>query len=137
MIRSLITVTLVAACLALPEKGMAGGKFEGVWHPFSRPVEWLGAMTVSRDALSFAAGPEARLDPVREGGSVFRILDPQGYAFGGCGAEPIAYVGFHVLENGQLARLFYWDIGPPAEPTGSNSTQVTMNGACSVMFYAR
>lgn len=135
--RLLMPVVLVAMLFATPGQGRAGGDFEGVWQPYSRNTQFHGAMTVSRDSLSFAAGSQAGLDPVRAGGSVFRLVDPQGDGFAECGAEPIAFVGFHVLENGLLARLYYWDNGQPKEPTGGNPTEVTRNGACSVEFYAR
>lgn len=115
----------------------AGGDFGGVWQPYSRPAEWLGSMTVSPDQVSFAAGPTARLEPVREGGSVFRIIEPQDETLFECGHESAHYVGFHVLDNGLLARLDYRADKLPAEPTGSNSMEVIRNGACAVMFYAR
>ncbi|MCO0635583.1 hypothetical protein M8745_06350 [Lutimaribacter sp. EGI FJ00014] len=123
--------------MILPGTVSAGGDFGGVWEPYSRPAEWLGAMTVTPDRLSFATGPQATLEPVREGGSVFRVSAPQGDGFPVCGQNPVDYVGYHVLDNGQLARLDYSTDAPPAEPTGSTATEVTRNGACSVMFYAR
>lgn len=94
-------------------------------------------MTVTPDRLSFAAGPQARLEPVRTGGSIYRVVEPQGNAFLVCGPDPIDYVGFHVLDNGQLALLEYRVDAPPAEPTGNDAMAVTRNGACSVNFYTR
>jgi len=133
----MIRAGIVAAAIAMPGTVIAEGDFGGVWQPYSRPVERLGAMTVAPDLLSFATGVQAQLEPVRDGGSVFRLIEPQGGDFFVCGPEPVNYVGFHVLDNGQLALLQYRDDAPPAEPTGSNSIEVTRNGACSVMFYAR
>lgn len=101
------------------------------------PVLWLGAMTVTPNRLSFEAGPTLRLEPVREAGGVFRIVQPQDEALLGCGHEPANDVGFHVLDNGLPARLYYSADKPSAEPTGKNSLEVARNGACSVMFYAR
>ena len=133
----LARIALVAVIMAMPGNVHAGGDFTGVWQPFSRPAEWLGAMTVAPDRLSFATGPQATLEPVRAGGSIFRITARQGDDFLQCGLEPADYVGFHVLDNGQLARLDYSADAPPAEPTGSNAMEVTRNGACSVLFYVR
>lgn len=135
--KAMIRAAVMSAVIAAPGTAVAGGDFSGVWQPYSGPVEWLGAMTVAPDSLSFAEGPQAQLEPVREGGSVFRLIDPQGETFRRCGPEPVNYVGFHVLDSGRLARLYYKADTPPAEPTGSNSQEVTRNGACSVMFYAR
>ncbi len=132
----ILTAAFVAAMI-LPNTVSAGSDFTGVWQPYSRPAEWLGAMTVAPDRLSFAYGPQAGLEPVRAGGSIFRIVAPQGDAFTECGEQPIDYVGFHVLDNGQLARLYYSADTPPAEPTGSGVMEVTRLGACSVMFYVR
>lgn len=130
-------IAFAAALMAVPGTVSAGGDFAGVWQPFSRPAEWLGAMTVTPDRLRFAAGPVAELEAVRAGGSIFRITARQGDDFLQCGHDAANYVGFHVLDNGQLARLDYHADTPPAEPTGGNSMEVTRNGACAVMFYAR
>jgi len=135
--KAMIRAGIVATAIAMPGTVIAEGDFGGVWQPYSRPVERLGAMTVAPGLVSFAAGPQAQLEPVRDGGSVFRLIEPQGEAFFVCGPEPVNYVGFHVLDNGQLALLEYRVDSPPAEPTGSNSLEVSGNGACSVMFYAR
>lgn len=133
----MIRAGIVATAIAMPGTVIAEGDFGGVWQPYSRPIEWLGAMTVAPCLVSFAAGPQAQLEPVRESGSVFRLIEPQGEGFDDCGPEPVNYVGFHVLDNGQLAVLHYGVTAPPAEPTGGNSMEVVRNGACSVMFYAR
>lgn len=133
----MIRAGIVATTLAMPCTVIAEAGFGGVWQPYSRPVEWLGAMTIAPDRISFAAGPQAQLEPVRDGGSVFRLVEPQGEGIFDCGPDPVNFVGFHVLDNGQLAVLHYWDAAPPAEPTGRNSLEVVRNGACSVMFYAR
>ncbi|MET4129225.1 hypothetical protein [Roseovarius sp. MBR-6] len=135
--KTLARFALLAGLMAVPGTVSAGGDFGGVWQPFSRPAEWLGAMTVAPERLRFAAGPEAELEAVRAGGSVFRITARQGDDFLQCGQEAANYVGFHVLDNGQLARLDYHADTPPAEPTGSNAMDVTRNGACAVMFYVR
>lgn len=135
--KSLVRVAVFAAITAMPGTVIAGDDFGGVWQPYSRPVEWLGAMTVTPDRLSYSAGPQARLDPVRAGGSVFRLTEPQGDAFGVCGPEPVSYVGFRVLDNGQLAILHYTAATPPPNPAGNDAMAVTRNGACSVMFYER
>jgi hypothetical protein len=121
----------------MPGTVIAGGDFGGVWQPFSRPVEWLGAMTVTPDRLSYSAGPQARLEQVSTGGSVFRLTEPQGEGFEVCGPEPVSYVGFRILDNGQLAILHYTAATPPPDPTGNDATQIVRNGACSVMFYTR
>lgn len=136
-LKSVAPIALAAGLMVTPGTVSAGGDFTGVWQPFSRPAEWLGAMTVTPDRLSFATGPQAELKPVRAGGSVFRITARQGDDFLQCGLEAANYVGFHVLDNGQLARLVYQADVPPAEPTGSNAMEVTRNGACSVLFYVR
>jgi len=130
-------IGLAAALIAAPGTVRAGDDFAGVWQPFSRPAEWLGAMTVTPERLRFASGQEAEFEPVRAGGSVFRITARQGDNFLQCGLDAANHVGFHVLDNGQLARLNYSAYTPPAEPTGSNAMEVTRNGACSVMFYVR
>jgi len=134
---STIGMAALVAATNWPGSTSAGGDFTGVWHPYSRPAEWLGTMTVAPDRLSFATGPQATLDPVRAGGSVFRITARQGEDVLKCGKAAANFVGFHVLGNGQLARLDYSTDVPPAEPTGSTATEVTRNGACSVMFYVR
>lgn len=135
--KPLICSAAFLAAMVLPGTASAGGDFGGVWQPYSRPVQWLGAMTVAPDRLNFETGPQATLEPVRAGGSVFRVIGRQGDNFLQCGQRAANYVGFHVLDNGQLARLDYAADSPPAEPTGSNAMDVTRNGACSVMFYAR
>jgi len=135
--RSFTGSAAIVAAVMLPGTVSAGGDFGGVWQPYSRPAEWLGAMTVTPDRLSFATGRQAMLEPVRAGGSVFRITARQGEDFLQCGQEAASYVGFHVLDNGQLARLDYSADAPPAELTGSNAMEVTRNGACSVLFYVR
>ena len=136
-LKSVSRIALAAGLMVTPGMVSAGGDFGGVWQPYSRPAEWLGAMTVTPDRLHFAAGPVAEFEPVRAGGSVFRIIARQGDDFLNCGKEAANYVGFHILDNGQLARLDYRADTPPAEPTGNNAMEVTRNGACSVMFYTR
>ncbi|MGM0914270.1 MAG: hypothetical protein ACQEXC_09585 [Pseudomonadota bacterium] len=136
-LKEIIRATGLATAIAVPGPLIAGGDFGGVWQPYSMPALWLGTMTVESDRLSFEAGPTARIEPVREDGSVFRIIEQQYKTLFECGHEPENYVGFHVLDNGLLARLDYRADKPPAEPTGSNSMEVIRNGACAVMFYAR
>lgn len=136
-LKTYICATLFTTGLAILGPVSAGGDFRGVWQPYSMPVLSLGAMTVTHDRLSFEAGPTSRLEPVRQGGSVFRIIESQGEVLPTCGNKPANYVGFRVLDNGLLARLYYREDEPPTEPTGSNSSEVVRNGACSVMFYAR
>lgn len=128
-----------AVAFAFADTGsvIAGGDVFGDWHPYSRPVESLGVMTVSSDRLSFATGLQARLERVRSGGGVYRVIEVQGDGFLGCGPDPANYVGFRVLDNGGLALLQYRADAPPAEPAGNDAMAVTRNGACSVMFYTR
>lgn len=123
--------------IAVPGMLIAGGDFMGVWQPYSDPVLWRGAMTIESDSLSFERGPSARLEPVRSGGNVYRIIETKGEPLLECGHEPADYVGFKILDNLLLARLYYRGDKPPAEPTGRNSLEVVKNGACSVMFYER
>lgn len=71
-------------------------------------------MTVAFDRLSFELGPTARIEPVRVGGSLFRITAPHGETFLECEEKTLNYVVFHVLENGLLAFLQYNADTPPA-----------------------
>ena len=130
--------TLVCAILiAVPGSLIAAGDFTGDWHPYSGPVVWLGVMTVEPERLQFDTGPSAQLEPVRENGSVFRIVGSEGNPYGECGSGAQEYVAFRVLDNGLLARLYYKVDIPPGDPTGTNAMEIVQNGACSVMFYSR
>ncbi|QXT40482.1 hypothetical protein [Gymnodinialimonas ceratoperidinii] len=135
--RTTLRTTILAVSITLPGAAMAEGHFNGVWQPFSRPVEMFGAMTITADQLSYATGPQVQIEAVRAGGSIFRIISPEVEEFRVCGPDPANYVGFHVLDNGDLAHLLYVADTSPAEPTGGNSLEVVRNGACSVMFYVR
>jgi hypothetical protein len=137
LLRTTLRAGTLACAIAIPAGAVAEGHFNGVWQPYSRPVEALGAMTITPDRVSFASGPEAQIEVVRAGGSIFRFLAPAAEEFRVCGPDPVNYVGFHVLDNGQLARLHYVADTAPAEPTGGTSLEVTGHGACSVMFYVR
>ncbi|KPQ08541.1 MAG: hypothetical protein HLUCCA12_01640 [Rhodobacteraceae bacterium HLUCCA12] len=132
-----VAVAAWGGLASLPTPSIAGGDFVGDWHPYSDPAARLGVMTVTREHVRFAAGPSARLEPVRENGSVFRILTSDGDPFAACGGGVRDYVAFHVLDDGMLAQLFFSADTPPDEPTGTNTMEVLQNGACSVMFYAR
>ncbi|MCL7942297.1 hypothetical protein M8009_18665 [Halomonas sp. ATCH28] len=133
----IIKTIFFAAVLTMACPLTAGGDIIGFWQPYSRTAQWLGSMTVAPDQLSFEAGPTAQLEPVRTGGSIFRITNAQDDSYLECGGKPVNYVGFHVLDNGLLAFLHYRADAPPAEPTGRNSMEVIRNGACAVIFYAR
>ncbi|MDI5891837.1 hypothetical protein [Halomonas rhizosphaerae] len=136
-LKPIVRTFVFAAAVAMACPLTAGDDLVGVWQPYSEWATLLGAMTVAPERLSFEVGPTARLEPVRVGGSIFRITAPHGETFLECGEKPVNYVGFHVLDNGLLAFLHYKAHTPPAEPTGSNSMEVIRNGACAVMFYKR
>lgn len=135
--KSRIFAAAFVAAMIHPGSVTAGSHFSGVWQPYSMPAVWRGAMTVAPDRVSFSEGPEAMIESVRSGGSVFRIIDPQDDSFLVCGDSPANYIGFHVLDDGMLAFLTYRTDAPPEEPMGGDMREATRNGACSVMAYSR
>lgn len=117
------------------------GDYFDTWQPYSDPDLWFGASTIQTDRIFYETGPRAGLAPVRDDGSVFRLVDPQGGVFNDCGNEATNYIGFHVLCNGMLAVLHYRHNTPPREPVGNYALQVIQNdavqGTCSVAFFTR
>ncbi|WP_170765885.1 hypothetical protein [Ruegeria lacuscaerulensis] len=135
MARVIAFVALMA--VLLPVQLRAEDSFIGTWQPFSKTTLFWGALTVQTDRVTYAEGMKAGLAPVRDGGSVFQLVNPEGEAFKDCGADPVTYVGFRVLSDGQLAVLHYGGNAPPNEPTGNDPMAIIQNGACSVSFYER
>ena len=121
----------------------AEGDYSGTWQPYSDPDLWYGPITIQEDRIIYETGPRADLSPVRDGGNVFQLIDPQGVVFEGCGNRPADYIGFHVLGNGMLAILHYRGDTPPPEPAGNDALQVinnlisTNSSTCSVAFFTR
>lgn len=121
----------------VPSTAYASDDFLGVWEPYSEAGSWFGALTIEKDRIAYAAGPHAGLAPVRDGGSVFRLVDPVGEAFDDCGNAAANFIGFRVLGNGLLAALHYLTNEPPHEPEGRNALEIVQNNACSVAFFSR
>jgi len=132
------TPALVAAFLcALPSAVIAGGDYLGTWLPYSDVGSWFGAVTVLEDQIVYETGPRAGLLRIREGGSVFRLVDPDGEPFNDCGNALADHVGFRIMDNGMLAILHYRSVVAPPEPTGDNALEVIENDVCSVAFFTR
>lgn len=133
----------VALICGLPSTLHAGDDFFGKWQPYSDPDLWYGPITIQEDSINYESGPKADLVPVRDGGGVFRLINPQGVVFEDCGNQPAEYIAFHALANGMLAVLHYQGDTPPPEPVGEDALQVIKNlevitnRTCSVAFFTR